>query len=441
MKIRDRIKELKRVPAGDLLPNPKNWRTHPAAQADALRGVLGEVGFADAVLARETENGLMLIDGHLRAEVAPDASVPVLVLDVTQDEADKILATHDPLAAMATTDAGQLADLLEGMRFDSDAATAMTESLAKAEGVEQSAEVVEDDVPEPPADPVTQPGDLITLGDHRVLCGDATDAGHVDSVVNGSDPFLMVTDPPYGVDYDARRRCVVSRDSIRGTAVGEIENDDRADWTAAWELFKGGVAYVYHGDKHSATVHGSLADAGLLPRHFIIWAKHALVPSPYGINAAQVTELGLYHFQHEPCWYALRGDSARWIGGRSQSTLWQINKPQKSETGHSTQKPVECMARPIRNHDGDVYDPFLGSGTTLIAAEQLGRKCYGLEISPAYCDVIVNRWESLTGGKAERNGARTDSQTNEAENTGRRKERRPDKPKRTRSTKRQTAGT
>ena len=202
MKIRDRIKELKRVPAGDLLPNPKNWRTHPAAQADALRGVLGEVGFADAVLARETENGLMLIDGHLRAEVAPDASVPVLVLDVTQDEADKILATHDPLAAMATTDAGKLADLLEGMRFDSDAATAMTESLAKVEGIEQAAEVVEDEVPEPPADPVTNPGDLITLGEHRVLCGDATASEDVGRLMDGAKAEMLFTDPPYGVNYE-----------------------------------------------------------------------------------------------------------------------------------------------------------------------------------------------------------------------------------------------
>jgi DNA modification methylase len=115
---------------------------------------------------------------------------------------------------------------------------------------------------------------------------------------------------------------------------------------------------------------------------------------------------GHYHWQHEPCWYAVRkGGSAKWCGDRSQSTVWDIAlKDGGEDTNHSTQKPVECMARPIRNHGGkddDVYDPFLGSGTTIIAAEQLGRRCYGLELSPAYCDVIVARWEKLTGRKAE----------------------------------------
>ena len=120
-------------------------------------------------------------------------------------------------------------------------------------------------------------------------------------------------------------------------------------------------------------------------RSQIIWAKSNIVISR-----------GHYHWKHEPCWYAFKkGESANWIGDRSQTTLWDIDKPMKSETGHSTQKPVECMARPIRNHDGDVYDPFLGSGTTMVAAHQLNRKCYGMEIDPKYCQVIVDRMVKL----------------------------------------------
>ena len=419
MKIRDRIKELKRVPAGDLLPNPKNWRTHPAAQADALRGVLGEVGFADAVLARETENGLMLIDGHLRAEVAPDASVPVLVLDVTQDEADKILATHDPLAAMATTDAGKLADLLDGMRFDSDAATAMTESLAKAEGVAPAAEVVEDEVPEPPADPVTQPGDLWTLGDHRVLCGDSTDRAAVESLLDHEKPSLCFTDPPYGAD----------------------------------------ISYDTHDDSQ-ANLKGLVK--GFFPLAVELCEVVALTP---GINNIAVYPPPSWVL----CWFYAAGTGRTPWGFSSWQPVLVYGKCPKLASGHGCHpdgfnhpaspddmavnrslshacpKPVTAWARFLDRLTVEagqlVYDPFLGSGTTLIAAEQLGRKCYGLEISPAYCDVIVNRWESLTGRKAERNGARTDSETNEAENIVRRKERGPDKPKRTRSTKRQTAGT
>jgi len=129
LKIRDRIKEFRRVPASELFPNPKNWRTHPQQQQDALRGVLAEVGIADAVLARETEDGLMLIDGHLRAEVDPTTEWPVLVLDVTEEEADKILLTHDPLAAMAETNEEALAELLHTFETESPQLEAMFDEM------------------------------------------------------------------------------------------------------------------------------------------------------------------------------------------------------------------------------------------------------------------------------------------------------------------------
>ena len=167
LKIKDRIKELRRVKASDLQPNVKNWRTHPKAQQDALRGVLAEVGYVDALLARECEDGsLMLIDGHLRAETTPDAEVPVLILDVTEAEADKILATFDPLAAMASADAGKLEELLREVETGSEALAAMLTELAEDNGIldELAGEVVEDEVPEPPVDPITKPGDLWLLG-------------------------------------------------------------------------------------------------------------------------------------------------------------------------------------------------------------------------------------------------------------------------------------
>ena len=145
MKIRDRIKELRRVKASELLPNPRNWRTHPTEQADAMRGILAEVGYADAVLARETPEGLMLIDGHLRAEVTPDADVPVLVLDVNEAEADLILATHDPLAAMAEANQQQLGELLATLETDSDELQAMLDELAAEHGIDQFEEGAEDE--------------------------------------------------------------------------------------------------------------------------------------------------------------------------------------------------------------------------------------------------------------------------------------------------------
>jgi DNA modification methylase len=228
-------------------------------------------------------------------------------------------------------------------------------------------------------------GDLWLVGNHRLLCGDSTKAEDVARVMGGARPVLMVTDPPYGVEYDANWRNEADRANGKpygASAVGKVTNDDRADWSPAWALFPGDVAYVWHAMKTQHAVATSLIESGMDIRAEIVWAKSALVISQ-----------GHYHPQHESCFYAVRkGATGRWAGDRKQTTLWQIDKPHKSETGHSTQKPLECMARPMRNHDApEVYDPFLGSGTTMVAAQNLSRKCYGLEISPAYCAVILQR--------------------------------------------------
>ncbi len=255
-----------------------------------------------------------------------------------------------------------------------------------------------DDVPEPPAEPVTVLGDVYVLGKHRLVCGDSTNADDVAKALNGVAPHLMVTDPPYGVVYDANWRNEADRANGKpygARAVGKVENDDKADWREAWALFPGDVAYVWHAGVQAGVVAESLEAVGLELRSQIVWAKNQMAISR-----------GDYHWQHEPCWYAVRkGRKGHYNGDRKQTTVWNIDKPRKSETGHSTQKPVECMKRPIVNNSSPgqaVYDPFLGSGTTLIACEMEGRVCHGLELSPAYCDVIVKRWEDFTGQKATR---------------------------------------
>lgn len=405
LNVRDRVKELRRVRACDLKPNPKNWRVHPASQRAALEGVLSEIGYADALIVRETPDGLILVDGHLRAETTPDQEVPVLVLDVDEAEADKILLTLDPLAAMAEAGKDQLDSLLREVDTGSEALQAMLADLAKDSGLYLTPEVVEDEVSEPPKVPVTKPGDMWLLGEHRLLCGDSTKAEDVGRLRGGRKPFIMVTDPPYGVEHDPHWREEAGVSSYGPQAKGLVTNDDRLAWTDSYKLFPGHVAYVWHAGRHATEIVVNLRDAGFEVRTQVIWRKPQIV---FG--------RGHYHWQHEPCWYVVRsGGSAKWCGDRTQSTVWEIksmhvmggarNHGADGVTGHSTQKPVECMARPIRNHGGpddDVYDPFLGSGTTIIAAEQLGRRCYGLEISPAYCDVIVERWEKFSGKKAMR---------------------------------------
>jgi DNA modification methylase len=215
----------------------------------------------------------------------------------------------------------------------------------------------------------------------------------------------MVTDPPYGVEYDALWReetgSAANGQTVRissgkalnkhkACGVGKVANDDRADWREAWALFTGDVAYVWHAMKTALCVGDSLLATGFEIRAEIVWAKSQLVISQ-----------GHYHPQHESCFYAVRkGGTGHWQGDHKQTTLWEIDKPQKSETGHSTQKPLECMARPIRNHESEfVYDPFLGSGTTLIACENLKRRCFGIEISPDYVAVCLQRFEDAFGIK------------------------------------------
>ena len=213
-------------------------------------------------------------------------------------------------------------------------------------------------------------------------------------------PFLMVTDPPYGVDYDPAWRNEALGEGNR--SVGRVANDTRVDWTPAWALFPGAVAYVWHASLFGPAVVTSMTAADFVLRSQIIWRK-----PHFAIGR------GHYHWQHEACLYACRdGRSAKWCGDRTQSTVLDIANglsqggprlPENELTGHGTQKPVECMERPIRNH-GDVsdvvYEPFSGSGTTIIAAERQQRVCYAVEVVPAYVQVAIDRWEAFTGQRA-----------------------------------------
>jgi DNA modification methylase len=250
-----------------------------------------------------------------------------------------------------------------------------------------------DEIPEAPDAPVTRMHDLWVLGRHRLLCGDSTVPLDVASTLNGVKPHLTVTDPPYGVSYDPSwRQRFASAGGKGDLATGAVLNDDRADWREAWSLFPGDVAYVWHGALHAGEVAASLEAAGFAIRTQIIWDKTRLVIGR-----------GDYHWQHEPLFHCVRrGRSGHWAGGRNQTTVWQIPH-RKSGTGHGTEKPVECMKRPIENNSSPgqaVYEPFSGSGSTIIAAEITGRSCHAIELNPAYVDVAVRRWQDFAGERA-----------------------------------------
>jgi DNA modification methylase len=234
------------------------------------------------------------------------------------------------------------------------------------------------------------PGDVWLLGRHRLACGDCTDPLVVEKALAGVKPHLMVTDPPYGVEYDPAWRAKAGVNKSKGK-LGKVLNDDKADWREAWALFPGEVAYVWHAGLFARDVQESLEACDFQVRSQIIWAKDRFALSR-----------GHYHWQHEPCWYAVKG-TGHWAGDRSQSTLWSIKAREDGGVGHGTQKPVECMKRPIENNSSPgqaVYEPFSGSGTTIIAAEMTGRACHAIELNAAYVDVAIKRWQEFTGQAA-----------------------------------------
>jgi len=381
---------------GDLIPFARNSRTHSDEQIAQLAASIREFGWTTPILI-DGENGI--IAGHGRLMAARKlgmTEVPAIVLDHLTDAQKRALVIADnKLALNAGWDMELLSSEIAGLGdegFNLDLLGFNEKELAallaeKTEGLTDP-----DDIPEVPADPVSVLGDVWLLGKHRIVCGDSTDADTVSKAFNGVVPHLMVTDPPYGVEYDPawREKAGVA---ASGTAKGKVLNDDKADWREAWALFPGDVAYVWHAGLFAGVVGDSLAACDLLLRSQIIWDKGQLVLSR-----------GDYHWEHGPCWYAVKkGAKGHWAGDRKQTTIWHIPKPKKNETGHGTQKPVECMKRPIENNSSAgqaVYEPFSGSGTTIIAGEMTGRSIHAIELNPAYVDVAVKRWQDFTGLEA-----------------------------------------
>ena len=384
----------------DYSPDPANARTHTPRNVGMIEDSLQAVGAGRSLVADERD---IILAGNATMNAAAAAGLTKVIevetdgdalivhkrrnLDATQKI--QLALADNRSAELATWDEEQLArlqaeapELLKPLFTDNELSVLLKD--LKKDGLTDP-----DDVPaERHTDIVA--GDLFTLGSHKLLCGDSTKAEDVARLLGGDTPILMVTDPPYGVEYDPawRAQAGVNRNTKK---LGAVTNDDTADWRAAWALFPGAVAYVWHAGLKASIVEASLVASGFELRSQIIWAKDRLVLSR-----------GDYHWQTEPCWYAVReGCAGHRTDDRTQTTLWTIPSREDRGHGHSTQKPVECMARPMRNHEAStVYDPFCGSGTSLIAAEQLGRTCYAIEIEPGYCQIAIDRWQNFTGQTA-----------------------------------------
>jgi DNA modification methylase len=409
--VRDRIRELRRVPARDLLPNPKNWRRHRKAQVDALRGLLTEVGYADALIARELPDGkLMLIDGHLRAETTPDFKVPVLVLDVTEEEADKILLTLDPLAAMAESDPERIKALLQAVQTNSEA---VGELLRRTAG-DQVWKALHPQA-EPPAQIDragelqrkwgTESGQLWQAGSHRLICGDCHDPAVVARVWKTDEgrARMIWTDPSYGVRYAEKNRYLNLTD--RGNRIQKPIANDHLNAKEAGALFRDALAAAVPHYEPGASVYASVP-AGPSLRYFIDGLEAAgfsFKTTLVWVKDSFVIGMGDYHHRHELVLYGwLETGPHYFIDDRTQDSVFEVDRPRVSEL-HPTTKPLELIARMVNNSSrvGElVYDPFLGSGSTVVAAHQLGRIGYGCEIDPGYLAVALERL-ALIGLKPE----------------------------------------
>lgn len=382
-----------------LKDHPKNPRKLSKHDAEHLKKSLEKFGLADKPII--TKEGL-IIGGHQRKRILKkmgfkEVECWVPERDLSQDEVDELNIRLN--RNLGEWDFDKLAnewnfeDLINWgfteAEFDVDGSFVPKEN-------EEEGELLE---PKKDEDAFTKLGDIYELVSaqedtgtpHRIICGDSTDPFFVDLCLNKEVPILMVTDPPYGVNYDPDWRSKFVKGTISS---GKVKNDEKANWSLSWNLFPGSIAYVWHSDRFALEVLTGLINTGYEIVSQIIWFKQHFALSR-----------GDYHWQHEPCWYAVKkGHQHNWQGARDQSTVWEIanlnafgktKEEGEERTAHSTQKPIECMARPIRNNTAEgegVYDPFIGSGTTLIAAEMLKRKCYGIEISPAYVDICVDRW-------------------------------------------------
>lgn len=380
----------------DLIPYARNARTHSDEQVAQIAASIREFGFTNPVI---TDGANGIIAGHGRILAARKLGlkqVPTVELSqLTEAQKRAYIIADNKLALNAGWDLEMLGvefQELKALDYDLGLTGFSPDEIGRVLAKQTTGLTDPDDVPEEQDKAVTELGEVWLLGNHRIVCGDCTKADDVAKALNGVSPHLMVTDPPYGVEYDASWRTEAGLQKTG--AYGKVKNDDRADWREAWALFPGDVAYVWCAPGPlNVTVFESLNASDLEPRMQIIWAKSRLVIGR-----------GHYHMQHECCWYAVkRGGTGHWAGDRKQTTLWQIDKPVKSETGHSTQKPIECMKRPIENNSNPgqaVYEPFSGSGTTIIACEMTGRSCHAIELNPAYVDIAVRRWESFTGKDA-----------------------------------------
>jgi DNA modification methylase len=391
------------IAVADLSLDPSNVRKHSRRNLDAIKASLRKFGQQKPIVV--DAKGIVLAgNGTLTAaQELGWTKIQIVRTELAGVEATAFAIADNRTAELAEWDEDGLAKVLESLKVeDADLLAATGYDAAEVDKMSK-AEVTEDEVPEPPVDPITKLGDLWILGEHRVLCGDSTKAEDVERLMNGAKADMVFSDPPYNISFGGTMSST-SKDGkllpyVTENSKHDAIHNDRKSPQDFQDFIRSVISIIqlhclgaYYISFCSGNFHELLAPvaSSIGYKSIIIWVKNQ---SPMGGGA--------YRRRYEPIIYG--NFSGDFYGTPySEDDVWEFNRTKKNDL-HPTMKPVELVANAISHGSklgGSVLDLFIGSGTTLIAAEQLGRKCYGMEISPAYCDVIVQRWENLTGKKA-----------------------------------------
>lgn len=395
-----KIAKVQEVPVSRLKPYEKNAKIHGTNQIEKLKASIEEFGFLTPCLIDEDFN---IIAGHGRVMAAKDLgmeSVPcVFVEGLTEAQRKAYILADNRLGELGEWDMelviSELEDL-KAMDFDIELT-----GFELPDETEQT-EVTEDEVPEE-VETRAKLGDLWKLGGHRLICGDSTDAAVIDKLMDGQKADMVFTDPPYGVAYEGGMK--IENGKIKSNGKKQIKNDSldyENLYNFLYDVFvnikahtkEKSALYIFYAHSRSREFLNAFYDADLKQRSIIIWHKTS---GGFGDFMAQ------YMNAYEPCIYGSNGESVNWYGPTNEKTVWDIDKEKKCDL-HPTMKPLELVGRAIKNSsqaNDIVLDCFGGSGSTLIACEQLKRKCYMCELDPKYVDVIIQRWENFTGQKAE----------------------------------------
>ena len=387
---------VQRWPIDKLIPYARNARTHSDAQVAQVAASIIEFGWTNPILVGGDG---VIIAGHARLAAARKLGMteaPVIVLDhLTPTQRRALVLADNRLALNAGWDEEMLHVELESLEeegFDLDLAGFTGEEIEELlrDPEETFAGLADDDaIPEEPKRAVTMAGDVWLMGDHRLLCGDATDVDAIKTVLAGALADMVFTDPPYNVDYEGKtaRKLKIGNDTLGGKFC-EFLREACANLLAVTK----GAVYICMSSSELHTLHQAFTDAGGYWSTFVIWAKHH-----FTLGRSD------YQRQYEPILYGWRkGVDHFWCGARDQGDIWFIKRPASSQE-HPTMKPVELVERAIRNSSktrDTILDPFGGSGTTVIACEKSGRQARLIELEPEYCDVIVRRWQAYSGREA-----------------------------------------